>query len=156
LLGASDAIRTGAGATVMATLAPFVDQAREMASGVLGDAKFRAEFEAGRRLSRDAAVRLALNEPAPQRNGASPERDHGALGTRETDVARLVAEGLSNKQIAARLFISDRTVDSHVRSILNKLGFNSRAQIAGWVATHPPDRRAYPRFGRLATPDNDD
>ena len=45
-----------------------------------------------------------------------------------------MAEGLSNKQIGARLFISERTVDSHVRSILNKLGFNSRAQIAGWVA----------------------
>jgi DNA-binding NarL/FixJ family response regulator len=45
-----------------------------------------------------------------------------------------VAEGLSNKEIGARLFISERTVDSHVRNILNKLGFGSRAQIAGWVA----------------------
>ena len=48
----------------------------------------------------------------------------------EADVARLVADGLTNKQIGTRLFISERTVDSHVRSILNKLGFNSRAQIA--------------------------
>jgi DNA-binding CsgD family transcriptional regulator len=39
----------------------------------------------------------------------------------------------SNKQIGSRLFISERTVDSHVRSILNKLGFNTRAQIAGSV-----------------------
>jgi len=42
---------------------------------------------------------------------------------------------LSNKQIGARLFISERTVDSHVRSILNKLGFSSRAQIAHWIAS---------------------
>ena len=56
------------------------------------------------------------------------------LGKREAEVARLVANGLSNKQIGARLFISERTVDSHVRNILNKLGFNSRAQIAGWMA----------------------
>jgi DNA-binding NarL/FixJ family response regulator len=56
----------------------------------------------------------------------------GVLGKREADVARLVAEGLTNKQIGTQLFISERTVDSHVRSILNKLGFNSRAQIAGW------------------------
>ncbi len=52
-------------------------------------------------------------------------------------MARLVADGLSNKQIGARLFISERTVDSHVRSILNKLGFSSRAQIAGWMASGP-------------------
>jgi DNA-binding NarL/FixJ family response regulator len=58
----------------------------------------------------------------------------GPLATREADVARLVADGLTNKQIGARLFISERTVDSHVRSILNKLGFSSRAQIAAWVA----------------------
>jgi len=52
----------------------------------------------------------------------------------EAEVAELVADGLSNKQIAARLFISEHTVDSHLRSILNKLGVNSRAQIAGRVA----------------------
>jgi DNA-binding NarL/FixJ family response regulator len=58
----------------------------------------------------------------------------GILGRREADVARLVASGLSNKEIGARLFISERTVESHVRNILNKLGFGSRAQIAGWMA----------------------
>ena len=41
---------------------------------------------------------------------------------------------MSDKQIGARLFISERTVDSHVHSILNKLGFNSRAQIASWIS----------------------
>jgi DNA-binding NarL/FixJ family response regulator len=49
-----------------------------------------------------------------------------------------VADGLTNKQIGTRLFISERTVDSHVRSILSKLGFSSRAQIAAWMAS--PDR----------------
>lgn len=55
------------------------------------------------------------------------------LRQREADVARLVADGLSNKEIGGRLFISERTVESHVRSIMNKLGFNSRVQIAGWM-----------------------
>ena len=55
------------------------------------------------------------------------------LGQRETDVARLVAEGLSNKEIGARLFISERTVETHVRNALSKLGFSSRAQIASWM-----------------------
>ena len=60
------------------------------------------------------------------------------LGKRELDVARLVADGLTNKEIGTRLFISERTVDSHVRSILNKLGFGHRAQIAAWLAS--PDQ----------------
>jgi DNA-binding NarL/FixJ family response regulator len=47
----------------------------------------------------------------------------------------LVAEGLSNNQIAARLLISDRTVATHVGNILNKLGFNSGAQVASWMSS---------------------
>jgi predicted ATPase/DNA-binding CsgD family transcriptional regulator len=134
LLGASDTIRAGAGATVMAVLAPYVEMAQESATGALGETRYRTEFESGRRLTRDAAVRLALGEPATE--ATEHHRRDGALAKREDDVARLVAEGLSNKQIAARLFISERTVDSHVRSILNKLGFNSRAQIAAWMASN--------------------
>jgi DNA-binding NarL/FixJ family response regulator len=67
--------------------------------------------------------------------GAGDEAGAGPLAKRETDVARLVAEGLTNRQIGTRLFISERTVDSHVRSILNKLGVSSRAQIAAWMAS---------------------
>jgi predicted ATPase/DNA-binding CsgD family transcriptional regulator len=136
LLGASETIRLGAGATVMNMLAPFIAQAELTAAGALGDATFRSEMEIGRGLAREAAVRLALGEPKavdlPARRNGAPE-----LGGRQLEVARLVAEGLSNRQIAARLFLSERTVDSHVRSILDKLGFNSRAQIAGWIASQP-------------------
>jgi DNA-binding CsgD family transcriptional regulator len=134
LLGASEAIRVGAGATVMAPLATFIVQAEDSASAALGASKYSAEFEIGRRLSRDASVRLALGESNAV---ASASDDAGAalLGKRQADVARLIADGLSNKQIGARLFISERTVDTHVRSILNKLGVNTRAQIAGWIAS---------------------
>lgn len=69
---------------------------------------------------------------------SSDEAGAGLLGKRAAEVAQLVAEGLSNKQIGARLFISQHTVDSRVRSILNKLGFNSRAQIAAWMASSNP------------------
>jgi DNA-binding NarL/FixJ family response regulator len=130
LLGAAHRVRTEAGANVMPFLAPRLAQAGASASTVLGAARFKAEFEAGGRLGRDAAMDLALGTPARDAGPGGPE----VLGKRELDVARLVATGLTNKQIGTRLFISERTVDSHVRSILNKLGFGSRAQIAAWVA----------------------
>jgi predicted ATPase/DNA-binding CsgD family transcriptional regulator len=56
------------------------------------------------------------------------------LTRRAREVAELVALGLTNREIAKRLFLSDRTVEWHIEQILNKLGFNSRSQIAAWVA----------------------
>ncbi len=135
LLGASETIRIGAGATVMPVMSPLVTQAEESAVAVLGRQRFDAEFSAGKSLSRDSAVHLALGEADDAPATAGDGDEAGLLAKREVDVARLVADGLSNKQIGARLFISERTVDSHVRSILNKLGFNSRVQIAGWIAS---------------------
>ncbi|MET9272649.1 LuxR C-terminal-related transcriptional regulator [Kribbella sp. NPDC003557] len=57
------------------------------------------------------------------------------LSPREREVARLVADGLSNREIAARLVISERTAQNHVQHILDKLGFANRAQVAAWVST---------------------
>ncbi len=54
------------------------------------------------------------------------------LSAREAEVAALVAEGLTNRQIAERLFISERTAQNHVQHILTKLGFATRSQIAAW------------------------
>ncbi len=58
----------------------------------------------------------------------------GGLTRREREIAGLLAEGLSNKEIAARLVISQRTVETHVDHVLGKLGITSRAQVASWVA----------------------
>jgi predicted ATPase/DNA-binding CsgD family transcriptional regulator len=138
LLGAADTMRTRVGANVMPFLAPSLDRAEKSAAAALGAARFEAEFEAGKRLDRDAALGLALGKPAPGAVAAAASAGAGVLGKREADVARLVADGLTNKQIGTRLFISERTVDTHVRSILNKLGFSSRAQIAAWMAS--PDQ----------------
>jgi DNA-binding CsgD family transcriptional regulator len=68
---------------------------------------------------------------------ASALTDHrpGGLTRREREVAALVAQGLSNRQIAAAAHISERTVESHVQHVLDKLGFTNRTQIAAWVAT---------------------
>jgi DNA-binding CsgD family transcriptional regulator len=138
LLGAMENLRAEVGASVNAGMAPAFEAAAASATAALGRATFDAELAAGQRLSRDAATRLALRESAAVE--AADRGGTGILGQREVDVARLVADGLTNKEIGARLFISERTVESHVRNILNKLGFTSRAQIAAWMASDPEPR----------------
>ncbi len=89
-------------------------------------ATLRAE---GRHLALDDAVAEALAE-GPDRSW----RSRGpSLTPRETEVARLVAGGLSNRDVAARLFLSVRTVEVHVDHVLTKLGFGSRGQLTAWA-----------------------
>jgi predicted ATPase/DNA-binding CsgD family transcriptional regulator len=101
----------------------------------LGTAGFDAAFAQGTDLELDATIRYALGEAradpttTPVRAGAS-----GGLTKREQEIADLVARGLTNKDIAAQLVIAKRTVETHVENILVKLGFNSRTQVAPWLA----------------------
>jgi DNA-binding NarL/FixJ family response regulator len=62
------------------------------------------------------------------------DRPAGPLTRREQQVAELVSQGLTNRQIATTAHIGERTAESHVQHILGKLGFTSRAQIAAWIA----------------------
>jgi predicted ATPase/DNA-binding CsgD family transcriptional regulator len=135
LFGAMENLRAEVGASIIAGMAPALAHGTASVRAALSPSRFETEFKAGQQLSRDAAARRALREAAPPAVAASEHRSAGGLGQREADIARLVADGLSNKEIGVRLFISERTVESHVRNILNKLGFNSRAQIAGWMGT---------------------
>ena len=60
------------------------------------------------------------------------------LSPRELEVARLVARGLTNKQIGQALFVSERTAENHVQHILTKLGFSNRSHIAAWSSEAGP------------------
>ena len=96
---------------------------------------------AGLRCERDQAVAAALGSapPADQHGPtAAAAQDADELSARELEVARLVADGLSNPAIASALFISVATVKAHVSHILTKLGLDSRVQLASWVARHNP------------------
>ena len=63
-------------------------------------------------------------------------RSDGELTPREREVAALIAEGLTNSQLAERLFISPRTAAVHVSNILMKLGLSGRAEVAAWAVRH--------------------
>jgi len=64
---------------------------------------------------------------------AARRRSDSPLSALEEQVASLIAQALSNRQIAERLVLSERTVETHVRSILAKLNFSTRTEIATWV-----------------------
>jgi DNA-binding CsgD family transcriptional regulator len=119
--------------------APFLAQAQLAYARVLlsaGDrrrAQDHADRAAGtaRRLGMPivaASAATLVAEAAGVRGGA------GALTVREREIAVLVADGMANRVIAAKLVLSERTVETHVRNVLAKLGLSNRTQIAAWAA----------------------
>jgi DNA-binding CsgD family transcriptional regulator len=141
LLGAANAVWRLSGAKTYEA-PPYQavdDQVAALAGGEIGEAAFRAAFEAGKALELHDAISFALDEKTAK--PAAGPRDAGpGLTRRELQIADLVAEGLSNKEIAARLVIALRTAETHVENVLTKFGFSSRAQIAAWVVEHRDNR----------------
>lgn len=88
-------------------------------------------FQYGRQLTFEGAIAYALDETSPARR-IQARRAESVLTRREEQVAELVAAGMTNREIAAKLVISQRTAQGHVEHILQKLGFTSRSQIAAW------------------------
>jgi DNA-binding CsgD family transcriptional regulator/tetratricopeptide (TPR) repeat protein len=108
----------------------------------LGEAAFQAAHRRGLDLPSEDALAYALQQPAekpPKKPSVTVISDEVPLTARERQVARLIAAGRSNKEIAADLVISQRTAEGHVEHILTKLGFTSRAQVAAWVAVSQAD-----------------
>ena len=129
-----DAIGVGAGAPRKLRLERWLKQAVH-ALGQEAAAAARAE---GRTMTPERAADLALGLEGPARDkeqlASLPTRPRSTrLTRREQEVARWVARGRTNRQIAEQLFVAERTVDTHVEHIRDKLDVHSRAEIAAWV-----------------------
>jgi len=144
LLGAADALWTDTGTPITAYghLIGHHDTCERRTRTGLGDPAFTDAFAQGQALSYDDAIAYARKqrlrpETRPPVTATTP------LTRREQQVADLIGQGLSNRDIAASLVISSRTAESHVEHILTKLGYASRAQVAAWVAAQhsATDRR---------------
>ncbi len=144
LLGAAEALLAAAGTTIWTSNRDDYERDLAAARAQLDEGAFAAAWAEGRAMSLELTVGYALAEPQPApmfpvpeppapTRGAPRPPDARALTRREEEVAALVARGLTNRQIAAELVVGKRTADAHVLSILGKLGFASRAQIAAWV-----------------------
>jgi len=106
---------------------------------VLGEDATTLAWEAGRATPVGQAVErgLAATEAPPtraNRRRSHPQEQVTVLSPREQEVAALLAHGLSNRQIAERLVVTERTVATHIEHILDKLGFASRHQVGAWAA----------------------
>jgi DNA-binding CsgD family transcriptional regulator len=94
---------------------------------------FDAAWAQGAAMSTEEAIAYALRRRG-QRNRPSTGWD--SLTPAELDVVRLVAEGLTNKDVAARMFISPRTVQSHLAHVFAKLSVSTRTQLAQEASRH--------------------
>jgi DNA-binding CsgD family transcriptional regulator len=97
----------------------------------LGGRKSEDAWNQGRLMTIDQAVEYSLSNVEPK-----TELQANPLSRREQQVAKLVAEGMTNRQIAARLFIAERSAEGHVERIRNKLGVRSRTEVATWAVEH--------------------
>lgn len=99
----------------------------------MGDSEFEDAYTEGAALPAEEAIAYAMRGRGERKR---PSTGWASLTPTELDVVRLVAEGIPNADIAARLFISPRTVQSHLRHVYNKLALTSRVQLAREAARH--------------------
>jgi predicted ATPase/DNA-binding CsgD family transcriptional regulator len=132
LLGAVQGIWRRTGSSLYRHLVPFHERVRDELCRSLGEDGFEAAFQDGMRFDLDQTVGYAFEQRAKSRTPASGVTE--TLTRRESEIAELIAKGLTNRECAEQLVISQRTVETHVEHILTKLGFSSRAQVASWVA----------------------
>jgi non-specific serine/threonine protein kinase len=134
LFGASEALLEAVGAPLYAHAQDraLYESAVEALCSQLDEEAFGAAWSEGRAMALERAVEHALELPPPAEEQAAPPtaRPAGLLSPREVEVLGLVAEGLTDPQVAERLYLSPRTVGWHLRSIYAKLGVPSRAAAA--------------------------
>jgi DNA-binding NarL/FixJ family response regulator len=125
LLGAETVIRTQMHIINTIDERAVRELAKKHALAVLGGDRFLDAFEQGKALSPTAM----FDEAMAVATAHEPVGGHASLlSSRERDVLQLLADGLTNREIAEALFISKRTVDGHVSSLLGKLGVASRRE----------------------------
>ncbi|HLZ29602.1 MAG TPA: tetratricopeptide repeat protein [Chloroflexota bacterium] len=152
LAGAASALREAIGTPLNAAAQAALDGRFATARASVRRDLAEAAWARGRAMSLDAAVAFALAEGEEAAADAERRRGPGeslyGLTPREREVAVRIAQGLTNRQMAAEFALAERTVDVHVSNILGKLQMSSRAQVAAWVVKNgwlgEPDRTTEP------------
>jgi predicted ATPase/DNA-binding CsgD family transcriptional regulator len=135
LFAASERARESVGLVLKGRAQRRHEESVALAKSGLARNAFADACERGKTMELERALELALSALGVVRpdGGATPPGRDVALTKREMEVAELIARGLTNTQIAQQLVIGERTVDTHVENVLQKLDFASRSQVAAWV-----------------------
>ena len=129
LFGASAGLRE-----LIAAPIPFPHERREYETAValscnrMSELAFRSEWSLGRAMSMEDGLAYSMDDA-----GLAGSARPGGLTRRELEIGRLVAQGLKDREIATRLFISPRTVGKHVEHIRDKLDLRSRSELGAWM-----------------------
>ena len=127
IFGATESLWQRTGAARSRVHQEDIEKAFDALRDALGDSDFKAAWAEGAPLSTDETIAYAQRGRGARKR---PSSGWGSLTPTELDVVRLVSEGLANKHIATRLFISPRTVQTHLTHVYTKLGLTSRVQLA--------------------------
>ncbi|UVO12940.1 LuxR family transcriptional regulator [Mycobacterium sp. SVM_VP21] len=133
LFGAAEAARRLIGVKPLAVLAEQDRSGLSVLRDALGENAFEAAWAEGSALSINEAVGYARRGKGERKRA---ESGWSSLTRAEREIVRLVSEGLGNKEVAARLFVSPRTVQAHLTHVYTKLGLSSRVQLAQEAARH--------------------
>ena len=138
LLGSAQRVRDESSLTLLDQFRPQHERSVSIIIRGIGQKSYDAAFARGRAMTIGEGVAFAVEDeqaakPAPSVKAASDTE----LTRRQLEIAGLIAEDLTNRQIADRLFLSERTVETHITNMLNKLGLNSRIQLSRWLAEQP-------------------
>ena len=133
LLGIADALGQRMGAVRFKVFDDDHEACVAELRNALGEKDFNEAWDEGASLSSEEAIAYVQRGRGERKRPAS---GWASLTPTERDVVRLVGEGLGNKDVAARLFVSPRTVESHLTHVYTKLGLSSRVQLAQEAARH--------------------
>ena len=133
LFGAADNMRGRIGAVRFKIHEAGWEAAVAATRDALGQLDFETEWARGAALTTDEAIAYARRGRGERKR---PTSGWASLTPAEREVVRLVSEGLGNKDIAARLFVSPRTVQTHLTHVYTKLGLSSRVQLVQEAALH--------------------
>ncbi len=135
IFGAAAALRAPTGSVIDPADIPDHDRLLSELQTALGMESFTAAWAEGGSMPLDEMIAYALSEPGSSiaESAAGDKEKFGGLTAREREVAMLIAQGKSNREIANDMTVSAKTVETYITRILHKLAFDSRVQIATWI-----------------------